>query len=146
VSDQITLDVTGTIRKDDGPALLVLDERLDGHDTFLSGSLELGNGERLSVTILTFDDVTVLHPASTVSVPPGAWAGRLHLRHGLRPRSIPDDLAAAATHRGRRIDVLDEAEVRYAVTFVGEAASAPIRAARIDVIVNALPVMAGGLR
>jgi hypothetical protein len=146
MSDPITLDVTGTARMDGGSALLLLDERLEGHDTFLSGSLELGNGDRLPVTILTFDDVTVLHPSSTESVPPGTWAGRLHLRHGLRARSVPDDLAAAASRRGRRIDAMDEAEARYAVTFLGEAANAPIRAARIDVIVNALPVMAGGLR
>jgi hypothetical protein len=144
--DPITLDVTGTVRTDDGPALLVLDERLDGHDTFLSGSLDLGIGDRLPVRILTFDDVTVLHPASTASLPGGAWAGRLHLRHGLRARSIPDDLAAAAIRRERRIDALDEAEARYAVTFLGEAASAPIRAARIDAIVNALPATAGGSR
>jgi len=131
---------------DDGPALLVLDERLNGHDTFLSGSLELGIGDRLPVKILTFDHVTVLHPASTASLPEGAWSGRLHLRHGLRARSIPDDLATAAIRRGRRIGALDEAEARYAVTFLGEAASAPIRAARIDVIVNALPAIAGGSR
>jgi hypothetical protein len=144
--DPITLDVTGTVTTGDGPALLVLDERLDGHDTFLSGSLELGTGNRLPVRILTFDDVTVLHPASTASLPEGAWAGRLHLRLGLRARSIPADLATAAIRRGRRIDALDEAEARYAVTFLGEAASAPVRAARIDVIVNALPALAGGSR
>lgn len=144
--DPITIDVTGTIRDDGGSALLVLDERLDGHDTFLPGSLELGDGDRLPVKILTFDDVTVLHPASTASLPEGAWAGRLHLRHGLRARSVPDDLAAAATRRKRRIDALDEAEARYAITFLGEAANASIRAARIDVIVNALPALAGGPR
>jgi hypothetical protein len=81
-----------------------------------------------------------------VSLPPGLWAGRLHLRHGLRAHGVPDDLAAAATHRGRQIDALDEAEARYAVTFLGESANPPIRAARIDVIVNALPAIAGGPR
>jgi hypothetical protein len=143
--DPITINVTGTIRNDDGSPLLVLDERLDGHDTFLPGSLELGGG-LLPVKILTFDDVTVLHPASAASLPAGKWAGRLHLRHGLRARSVPDDLAAAATRRKRRIDVLDEAETRYAVTFLSEATNAAIRAARIDVIVNALPALAGGPR
>jgi len=142
--DSMTLDVAGTVEHRGGTVLLVLDRRLEGHDTFLAGSIDLDGGHSLPVRILTFDDVTVLHPTTRVTLASGAWSGRLHLRHGLRRRDFPNDLAAAARARGRALDTLDEAEARYAVTFLSEATTASIRTARIEAIINALPTLTGG--
>jgi hypothetical protein len=136
----LSLPVAGTVAEESGGALLVLAERIDGHDTFLTGQLQLGDAPPRAVRILPLDDVTVLHlldqPPTPIVEP---WVGILHLPHGWRTRSIPDDLAAAATTARRNIAALDEAELRYALTFLGEASSDAIRRARIDAIVNALP-------
>ncbi|MEE6260171.1 hypothetical protein [Plantactinospora sonchi] len=120
----------------------MLAERLGGHDTFLTGVLQLGD-RRIAVRIITLDDVTVLRP-----VAPEAFAdlatscsGVLHLPHGSRRRAIPADLAAAAARHQRALDHLDDAELRYALTFLEEAATSHIRQARIDAIVAAIPAM-----
>ena len=137
----LSLTADGSIRyTDDGP-LFLLSERVEGHDTFLTGSLELdGDEEPIPVRILSFDDVTVLRPASGYSVAPRAsWSGTLHLPHGLRPRAVPADLQEAANAHGRRLEALDTAETRYALTFLEEATTDHIRASRIDAIVHALP-------
>ncbi|MFB7668415.1 hypothetical protein ACFC1R_31595 [Kitasatospora sp. NPDC056138] len=134
-----SLPVRGTTRHDEQGPLLVLDHRLDGHDTFLSGELDLGDG-RAPVRIISLDDVTVLRPMHRVAVPAPVWSGTLHLPHGLRPRTIPTDLAEAAQRHGRDLDALDQAETRYALTFLGEATTESIRTARIEAIVSALPV------
>ncbi|MFI6575391.1 hypothetical protein ACIBFB_06290 [Nocardiopsis sp. NPDC050513] len=142
----LTLTANGSIKHTaDGP-LFVLAERLEGHDTFLTGNLDLdGHKERLRVRILTFDDVTVLHPTSALPDALGErWSGTLRLPHGLRPRVVPRDLEAAAHARGRRLDALDTAETRYALTFLAEATTDQIRAARVDAIVQALPSRDGG--
>ncbi|WP_335989970.1 hypothetical protein [Glycomyces sp. MUSA5-2] len=132
------ISVNGTTRQgQDGP-LLVLDERLDGHDTFLSGLLDLGSGPA-PVQIITLDDVTVLRQKAPVNTPDGTWSGTLHLPRGIRPRRIPEDLAEAAQNSNRNLDALDSAELRYALTFLNEASTESIRAARIVVIVAALP-------
>lgn len=134
-----TLSVSGVIATDSNGTMLVLSERLDGHDTFLTGQLQFGNRPPTAVRILTFDDVTVLRLLDQ-SRPPLAesWTGILHLPHGWRTRSIPEDLSAAATTAHRDLGTLDEAELRYALTFLGEASTDAIRRARIDAIVNAL--------
>ena len=130
----------------DRPDLLVLSARLSGHDTFLSGTLEVGE-ERLPVRIHTLDDVTVLRLAAdrAWSGPAaGEWSGTLLLSHGARTLSPPEDLTALARDARRDLASLDEAELRYAVTFLGEATTPEIRAARARVIVDALPSLSEG--
>lgn len=137
------LHVTGTVAADSAGAILVLSERLDGHDTFLTGLLDAGDGLPTPVRILTFDDVTVLRLTGDRTAPDirdGRWSAALHLPHGQRPREIPLDLADAARGGRRDLTVLDTAELRYALTFLGEAATTAIRRARIDAILTALPV------
>jgi hypothetical protein len=134
-----SLQVSGTVQARDGAVLLVLDSRLEGHDTFLAGHLDLDDGPSLPVRIITLDEMTVLRPAGPAAVRPGRWSGALRLRHGLRPVVIPADLASAAAHRRRAVSALDDAERRYAVTFLGEASTPGIRAARVAAIVSALP-------
>jgi hypothetical protein len=139
-----SLPVTGTVAADSNGTMLVLSERLDGHDTFLTGQLQLGDTPPRAVRILTFDDITVLRLLDQSLAPlVESWAGVLHLPHGWRTRSIPDDLATAAETERRDLGALDEAELRYALTFLGEASTDAIRQARIDAIVNALPRSAG---
>lgn len=136
----ISLSVEGSVgRTADGP-LLVLTERLDGHDTFLSGSLDV-EGMNLPVRIMTLDDVTVLHPSGSGTVPTlrARWSGTLYLAHGLRPQVAPEDLESAAEAEGRILAALDDAELRYALTFLSEATTPEIRTARISAIVSALP-------
>lgn len=138
----ISLPVEGSVGRtsnSDG-LFLVLTERLDGHDTFLSGSLDV-DGVNVPVRIMTLDDVTVLHPTGSGTVPTlrARWSGMLHLAHGLRPQVAPEDLESAAEAEGRILDALDEAELRYALTFLSEATTPEIRTARIAAIVSALP-------
>ncbi|MCX4387354.1 hypothetical protein OG777_10460 [Micromonospora peucetia] len=134
------LPITGTVAADSNGTFLVLSERLDGHDTFLTGQLQLPAARPVQVQILSFDDVTVLRLLDPTHVPPaGPWAGILHLPHGWRTRSVPEDLATAARAARRDLTALDEAESRYALTFLAEASTPAIRQARIEAIVNALP-------
>jgi hypothetical protein len=94
------------------------------------------------VRIHTLDDVTVLRLAGDRSwsgTPGSEWSGTLHLSHGARTLSPPADLTALAHDRCRDLTSLDEAELRYALTFLGEATTPLIRAARAAVIVDALP-------
>lgn len=143
-STSMTVAVHGTVvQGPDGP-FLVLSERLDGHDTFLKGSLETG-GERIFVRILTLDDVTVLRPAGHSAVPAVGteWDGTLHLPHGLRPRTVPPDLEQAAAKEGRALEALDEAELRYVLTYLSESTTTTIRQARVEAIVSALPAITG---
>jgi hypothetical protein len=137
------LPVSGTVARDSAGAMLVLSQRLEGHDTFLTGLLDAGDGPRIPVRILTFDDVTVLRLAGddpAPGIPGGRWSAVLHLPHGQRPRVIPPDLAEAARRGRRDLTVLDTAELRYALTFLGEATTTAIRQARIDAILTVLPV------
>ena len=84
--------------------------------------------------------VVVLRLLDPSHVPPaGPWAGILHLPHGWRTRSVPDDLVTAVRAARRDLTVLHEAERRYALTFLAEASTPAIRQAWIDAIVNALP-------
>ncbi|MGC4828856.1 hypothetical protein [Micromonospora arida] len=138
------LPITGTVAADSNGTFLVLSERLDGHDTFLTGQLQLHDAQPVHVQILSFDDVTVLRLLDPSHVPPaGPWAGILQLPHGWRTRSIPDDLVNAVRVARRDLAVLDEAERRYALTFLAEASTPTIRQARIETIVNALPAADG---
>ncbi|HUZ51398.1 MAG TPA: hypothetical protein VMU94_02565 [Streptosporangiaceae bacterium] len=135
-----SLPVTGTVAADSNGTRLVVSERLDGHDTFLTGQLQLGDDPPMAVRILTFDDVTVLRLLDQPSTPlTKTWAGILHLPHGWRTRPIPDDLATAATTAHRDLGALDEAELRYALTFLGEASTDAIRQDRIEAIISAMP-------
>ncbi len=61
------LAVHGRLEQREEKVLLVVDERLSGHDTFLSTTLRLDRPvhlPELPVRILTFDDVTVLAPST----------------------------------------------------------------------------------
>ncbi|MEV0394149.1 hypothetical protein [Polymorphospora rubra] len=136
----LRLPITGTVAAVSNGTLLVLSERLDGHDTFLTGQLHLPNTRPVQVQILSFDDVTVLRLLDPSHLPPaGPWAGILQLPHGWRPRSVPNDLVTAVRVARRDLTALDEAERRYALTFLAEASTPAIRRARIDAIVRALP-------
>lgn len=136
------LPVRGTVTTDAAGPLIVLAERLDGYDTFLTGQLELTGRPAIGVRILTFDDVTVLRPrGQSVPLPAGDCAGVLRLSHGWRNRRVPLDLAAAATAASRDLGRLTGAEERYALTFLGEAATEAIRQGRIHIIVSALPAI-----
>jgi hypothetical protein len=135
-----TVPVTGSIRYAEGSWQLVLSERLGGHDTFLTGELQLGD-RRLAVRIITLDDVTVLRGTDPRAFAEGGitCTGTLHLPHGARPRAVPADLDEAASAGQRSLAGLDDAELRYALTFLEEATTSKIRRARIDAIVAALP-------
>ncbi|MEU2391851.1 hypothetical protein [Streptomyces sp. NPDC007369] len=123
--------------------LLVLEARLEGHDTFLSGTLDV-DGHDIPVRITTLDDSTTLQPTQPLPDSfPEHWRATLHLRHGQRPRDIPDDLRAAARTAGRDLDALDDAELRYALTFLGEATTLDIRTDRLTAIVTGLPTLEG---
>ncbi|MGV9751122.1 HAD family hydrolase [Nocardia farcinica] len=131
----ISLPVTGRFKGDH----FILSERLVGHDTFLSGVLEI-NGIKRSVRILTFDDITVLRVVEGGVLTDGAHeSGILHIPHGLRSRQIDFELEAAASARRRDLTALDDAELQYALTFLSEAVKPEIREARVDAIVSALP-------
>ncbi|MFF0493933.1 HAD family hydrolase [Nocardia sp. NPDC004068] len=117
----------------------VLSERLVGYDTFLTGVLEI-DGDKRPVRILTLDDVTILKVIENFSKPTAlVSSGILHIAHGLRPLRVPEDLSTVAATRRRDLTALDDAELRYALTFLAEATSSDIREARIDAIVGALP-------
>ena len=125
----LILPVTGTTAADSHGTMLVLSERLHGYNSFLNGQLQLGDGPPVRVRILTLDDVTVLRLLDQLQTPlTESWAGMLHLPHGWRIRSIPGDLAAAADAAHRSLGLLDEAELRYALTFLSEASTRAIRA------------------
>jgi hypothetical protein len=134
------IPVQGEATTDAHGLLLTLSHRLDGQDTFLTGRLVLDDGTDLEVRILTFDQATVLRPAPSFHGPDPstAWSGLLYLPHGWRPKPVPDDLAEAVAHRGADLTVLDSAELRYTLTFLDEACTPQIRAARIEVIVRGL--------
>jgi hypothetical protein len=135
-----SVPIAGSISPADESPQIVLVERLGGHDTFLSGVLQLGQ-RRIAVRIITLDDVTVLRPVDAKGFAhlAGTCMGTLHLPHGSRRRGVPADLEAAAIRRQRTLGQLDDAELRYALTFLEEATTARIRQARIDTIVAALP-------
>ncbi|MEV6598814.1 hypothetical protein AB0M36_18420 [Actinoplanes sp. NPDC051346] len=142
----LSIPVTGTVRHIDGETQLVLSERIAGHDTFLSGTLEIAS-KSVPVRIITLDNVTVLrplNPADAAGIQP-AWTAKLGLPHGARPHAIPADLTTAAEQQHRALDALDEAELRYALTFLEEATTTAIRQSRIDAIVGALPRSAAQL-
>ncbi|WP_241775853.1 HAD family hydrolase [Streptomyces exfoliatus] len=102
----VQLGVRGRTKMSGEKVLLVLDEQLRGHDTFLTAILHLDQPVRadgLQVRILTFDDVTVLSPLQSTALPEEGekeWSGTLLLPHGLRPPRIPNDLAAAVAEAG----------------------------------------------
>ena len=112
------LEVRGT-RHDDRPDMLVLSERLDGYDTFLTGRLEV-RGRTYPVRILTLDDVTVLRLGDGSRVDVEEWVRTLHLPHGARRLAPPPDLVALALERRRDLTALDDAELRYALTSLVE--------------------------
>lgn len=140
----LNVPVEGTVTQSPEGPLLLLSQRLHGHDTFLTGSLDIAETS-VPVRILTLDDVTVLRPTASFLAPADGehWHGKLHLPHGLRPRSIPPDLSTAADQEGRSLDKLDEAELRYVLTFLSEATTPSIRQARIGAVVSALPTTTG---
>ncbi|MCA1269615.1 hypothetical protein LCE32_05980 [Streptomyces sp. 7G] len=136
--------VHGHLREHKGEMLLVVDERLSGHDTFLSTTLRLEQPvhvPELRARILTFDDVTVLSPLDPVLPWEQAgeeWSGTLLIPHGARPPAIPDDLAEAAAAASIDTGGWSTAEARQLLTFLGEASSASVRTERIGLIITAL--------
>ncbi|MGI5515715.1 hypothetical protein [Streptomyces sp. CA-106131] len=143
-SASLNVPVEGTVTHSPEGPLLRLSRRLDGHDTFLTGSVDIEDSS-VPVRILTLDDITVLRPTNgfPASADGEHWHGRLHVPHGLRPRSVPPDLNAAADQEGRSLGALDDAELRYVLTFLSEATAPDIRQARIEAVVSALPATTG---
>ena len=141
-SRSASFPVAGTVRPG---GLLLLSRRLEGHDTFLTGTLRLGDAV-VAVRILTFDDVTVLRPTDDrAPLPPdGPRHGVLDVSPGLRDRDVPADLADAAALRRRDVTALTGPELRYALTFLHEATTRSIREKRVDAILGALPILPGG--
>jgi FMN hydrolase / 5-amino-6-(5-phospho-D-ribitylamino)uracil phosphatase len=140
----VVLRVSGTASREKADTMLVLDGRLEGYDSYLTGKLQLVGQEPVTVRVLTLDDVTVLR-CSAMSTPPEPgerWTGTLRLRPGFRSRAVPEDLASAAATRHRDLFALDSAELRYALTFLEESTTASIRQQRIAAIVDALPASA----
>lgn len=137
---RVDLVVQGSIVAKGDTVHLLLDSRIHDHDTFLRGSLVVG-AQTVSVRILTLDDVTVLIPLSGDVLEPhdGRFSGILSVEVGGRRPKIPEDLAEAARARGLHIAALDEAELRYALTFLGEATTDAIRGQRIEAILQGLP-------
>jgi hypothetical protein len=137
------ISVEGSVQTADGRTLLILASRLEGHDTFLTGTLDLG-AEQITVRVMTFDDMTVLLPDHDASPPStSAWTGALRLRRGRRQERVPADLAAAASEQGILLSALDEPEMRYATTYLDEATTPQIRQARIAAILGPLPQLPG---
>ncbi|MGW7304064.1 hypothetical protein ACWGI1_00620 [Streptomyces sp. NPDC054835] len=140
----VQLGVRGRTKMSGEKVLLVLDEQLRGHDTFLTAILHLDQPVRadgLQVRILTFDDVTVLSPLQSTALPEEGekeWSGTLLLPHGLRPPRIPNDLAAAVAEAGIDPDAWSGPEARQLLAFLGEAGTGPLRAERISLIVQSL--------
>ncbi|WP_367132937.1 MULTISPECIES: hypothetical protein [Streptomyces] len=126
-----------------GPHLVLDGGPLSGHDTFLTGILllEEPHTAEIPVRILTLDDITVLSPITDPTYPlPGAgrsWSGVLRLPHRSRTPSLPEDLARAAADVNVDLGQWDEALMRYALTFLGEARDPKVRAQRIHVILAA---------
>ncbi|GAA2930975.1 MULTISPECIES: hypothetical protein [Streptomyces] len=137
------MPVRGHLQPREGKLLLVLDERLTGHDTFLSAVVCLEAPvpvADLRVRILTFDDVTVLSPLDGPDLAGEGgveWSGTLLLPHGSRPPGIPDDFARAAAEADIDTSAWSPAEARQLLTYLSEA-SGPVRTERIRVIVEAL--------
>ncbi len=135
-----SLRVRGAVSRRGGAPLLVLNKRLDGHDTFLQADLALDpDGATLRVRVHTFDDVTVLHPTEDAEIAGDAWAGRLRLPRERRPRAVPPDLAAALAAAGASLDALDERERRHLLGYLADATDPAARRGRISTIVAALP-------
>lgn len=138
------LAVHGHLLQREGKTLLVVDERLSGHDTFLSTTLRLEQPvhvPELPVRILTFDDVTVLSPLDPVLPLERVgeeWSGTLLIPHGARPPAIPADLAQAVAKAGVDTSGWSPAESRHLLTFLGEAGAASVRVERIAMIITTL--------
>ncbi|WP_093801712.1 hypothetical protein [Streptomyces sp. Wb2n-11] len=138
------LVVHGRLEQYEGAVLLVVDERLSGHDTFLSATLHLDQPvhlPELKVRIMTFDDVTVLSPLGPdlpLTQVGKEWSGTLLIPHGSRPPTIPDDLAQAAAEAGVDTSGWSPAEARQLLTFLGEAGPGPVRTERIGMIIATL--------
>ncbi len=133
------LRVRGVVRRRNRTPLLVLDQRLDGHDTFLRAELALDpDGQRVRVRVHTFDDVTVLRPAGDSPVTGDTWAGRLWLPKKRRADAVPDDLALALAAAGTGLDDVDERERRHLLGYLADAADPALRRSRISTIVSGL--------
>jgi hypothetical protein len=114
---------------------LLLDQRIHDQDTFLRAELRI-DSLTIPVRIHTLDNLTVLVPAASDGerLLVGRFDGTLTVATGRRQFKIPRDLAAAAAAHGLDIDLLDQSELRYALTFLSEASSPEIRGQRIDAI------------
>ena len=136
--------VQGHLQLREDGLLFILDERLTGHDTFLSTTLRLKAplpADGIRVRILSFDDVTVLSPLDDPGLEGKAgqqWSGTLLLPHGCRPPAIPEDLARAAAKAGIDTAAWSEPEARQLLTYLGEARSGPVRTERVRAIIVAL--------
>jgi hypothetical protein len=135
-----SLPVRGEVRRRRGMApLLVLSQRLDGHDTFLQADLALDpDGATVRVRIHTFDDLTVLHPTDGTEITGKAWTGLLRLRRERRRGVVPPDLVHALTAAGTSLDALDEREQRHLLGYLADAADPATHRARIVTIVAGL--------
>ncbi|NIL60073.1 hypothetical protein HCB18_27750, partial [Salinispora arenicola] len=115
------LPITGTVAADSNGTLLVLSERPRRRRHLPDRPAPTPRRSAGTGADLELDVITVLRLLDPSHAPPaGSWAGILHLPHGWRTRSIPDDLVTAVRAARRDLTVLDEAERRYALTFLAE--------------------------
>ncbi len=138
------LPVRGVVRHQSGVPLLVLQERLDGYDTFLLADLTLAPSDAaLRVRVHTFDDTTVLHPARGTAIDRAdgeSWSGRLRPPARRRAEPMPADLADALTAAGLPADLaaLDQRERRHLLGYLADASDPAVRRSRIVTIVAGL--------
>lgn len=137
--------ITGSVRVLDAQnTLLELDHRLEGIDTYLSGTLEIeGFDWQIPVRVLTFGQTTLLHPLEPLSLqlPAGTWqSAKLAVADLSGRHRIPADLETALRDAGHDPDLMHESERRYVVNFVGEARDPVIRRARIELALASLVV------
>lgn len=64
----------------------------------------------------------------------------------LGPLRDAGDRQETAVHEGRSLATLDEAELRYVLTFLSESTTTAVRQARVAAIVSALPIAARSSR
>jgi len=126
-------------------ALLEFDHRLEGVDTYLSGTLDVaGSNQSIPVQVLTFGQVTLLRPIEPLSLGLEArtWhRAKLVLADLSGRHRIPADLETALRTAGYAPDQMPESERRYVVNFVAEAHDPGIRCARIELALAALKLV-----
>lgn len=142
-ADGLDRAVTGHVHAGAGCLLVLLDQRLQGHDSFLHATLIIEPDRVIPARVLTLDARTVLRLAEPEAVAAGlrpgqSVVGTLRLGRPARPRPIPADLAAVLDREQLNLDALPAVERRHLLGFLAEATTPAVRQARIQAILGAL--------